>query len=218
MKPPHSRSSVARLYRTLLCAHGPQGWWPVTTRERPAYHPGDYRYPRTDEQRWEVCMGAVLTQSTAWTNVERALAALRAAGICLPGDLLELPVRRLEQLVRPAGYFRQKAARLQGFAAVVGDDVAGYLRSVSREGLLAVKGIGPETADSLLLYAAKRPFFVVDAYTRRLYGGRLFPAGAGYEDIRQVFEAGLPRDREIYNEFHALIVADGKARAARVRT
>ncbi|MBI4181549.1 MAG: endonuclease III domain-containing protein [Candidatus Aenigmarchaeota archaeon] len=199
-------------YLALLEKHGRQGWWPVTREGGPTYHPGDYSFPRTEEQQWEICMGAVLTQNTAWKNAEQALASLRQAGILLPEDVLRARAGRLARLVRPSGYFNQKARTLRELAAPVAGEggVRRFLDGVSRDELLRVKGIGPETADSLLLYAAKRPSFVVDAYTRRLFGGRLFPADAPYEAVRRLFEERLPRDWRVYNEFHALIVREGK--------
>jgi endonuclease-3 related protein len=166
-----------------------------------------------------MCVGAVLTQNTAWTNVERALANLRAAGLL--GDaraMLALPERRLASLLRPAGYFRVKARRLRALLRWLvdrgGGDPAAALRgdpAALREDLLGVHGVGRETADSILLYAGGHPVFVVDAYTRRVLGRhRWFDDGADYDAIRAFFEEGLPRDAGLYNQFHAEIVNVGK--------
>ena len=149
--------SLSDIFDLLAAHYGPLHWWPAETP-------------------FEVVVGAILTQNTNWRNVERAIAHLRAAGTLTPEPLLSLPRAELEKLIRPAGFFRQKAERLQLFTAHLfarfGDDLAamlaGDLDAVRRD-LLALKGIGPETADSILLYAGGRPSFVVDAYTRRLF-------------------------------------------------
>jgi len=196
-------------YRSLLKELGPQGWWPVAEKGRPAYHKGDYSYPRNEEQQWEICVGALLVQNTNWRNVERALGQLRGAGVVQAEDVLRIKKETLAQLVRPSGYYNQKAVSLKALASAVqaGGGVNRFLKTVSRDSLLKVRGIGPETGDSILLYAGKRPFFVVDAYTRRVFG---FPATASYEEIQAYFEKNLPRDWRVYNEFHALIVEKGK--------
>lgn len=163
-------------------------------------------------------MGAILAQNTAWGNVERALAALKAHRLLTPGRLAAVPERRLVRLIRPSGTFRVKARRLRAFLAFLDKRYAGSLRLLSRAPLralraelLAVPGIGPETADSILLYAVGRPVFVVDAYTRRVLGRhRLLRPGAGYEEVRALFERHLPSDPRLFNEYHALLVAVGK--------
>jgi len=200
----------ASAYRSLLKELGPQGWWPVTTEEKPEYHPGDYSYPRSEQQQWEICVGAVLTQNTSWKNVEKALGNLRSTGVTDINSFLKIKKEKLAKLIRSSGYYNQKAVKLKEFARTIQSSggVGEFLKKVTRDQLLEVKGIGPETADSILLYAGKRPFFVVDAYTRRLFG---FPKEMSYEEIRSLFESRLPRDRKIYNEFHALIVQKGKS-------
>jgi endonuclease-3 related protein len=157
-------------------------------------------------------VGAVLTQRTAWTNVERALQALRAAGVDGPAALLSLPPGRLEGLVRPSGTYRQKAARLRALFGEVesggGQDAFLALPPAElRRRLLAVRGIGSETADSIVLYAAGGPVFVVDAYTRRLLGRLGIGEGAeGYDRVAEWFVRGLPRDIGTYRNAHAVIV------------
>jgi endonuclease III related protein len=203
------------LYERLYAAYGPQGWWPLPSRaarsrfDARGYHPGSYEEPRSAEGRFEIVMGAVLTQNTAWTNVEKALAALRAGGIRRPADVRACPPARLARLVRPSGSFNQKAKKLRGVAALFDGTVP---RAVpSREALLAQWGIGPETADSILLYAFHRPVFVVDAYTRRILGRiGLAPADAGYDDLQRLFHRALPSRHELFNEYHALLVEHAK--------
>lgn len=163
-------------------------------------------------------MGAILTQNTAWGNVERAVAALRARRLLTPARLSGLPSGRLAALIRPSGYFRVKARRLRAFLAYLLGRHGGSLRRMGgapldslRLELLAVPGIGPETADSILLYALGRPVFVVDAYTRRVLARhRLLGHGAGYEEVRALFERHLPGDPRLFNEYHALLVRVGK--------
>lgn len=187
------------LYERLMGCYGPQGWWP-------------------GEGRFEIIVGAILTQNTNWGNVEKALGNLKAAGCLTPAGLYGLAVERLAELIRPAGYFNVKAQRLRHFLDWLfvrfdGDlDAAGALSTEGLRGeLLAIKGIGPETADSICLYAFEKPVFVVDAYTARILGrhGMIWPE-AGYEEIREFFEGGLAREARLFNEFHALLVRLGK--------
>lgn len=163
-------------------------------------------------------VGAILTQNTAWSNVERALAAVRSRRLLTRAHLSALPLGRLAQLIRPSGTFRVKALRLRAFLRYLRARYQGSLDRMShapldelRRELLAVPGIGPETADSILLYALGRPVFVVDAYTRRVLARhRLVPPAIGYEALRGLLERHLPRDPALFNEYHALLVAVGK--------
>lgn len=163
-------------------------------------------------------MGAILTQNTAWANVERALAALKSRGLLTPARLGVLPVPRLARLIRPSGTYRVKARRLSAFLAFLRRRCRGDLSRLVvapldalRSELLGVSGLGPETADSILLYALGRPVFVVDAYTRRVVARHfLLSPGAGYEEVRLFFERHLPSDPRLFNEYHALLVAAGK--------
>jgi endonuclease-3 related protein len=177
------------VYDTLLKSLGGQDWWPM--------HGG------FNPKEWEVELGAVLTQNTSWKNVEIALGNLKREGIVSRGDVRKIPVKRLENLIRPSGYYRQKAKKLK--------NLAGFSGEITRENLLGIWGIGKETADSILLYAYDRPFFVVDAYTRRVFS-RLGFVGKewDYERIREFFEKNLPRKTSVYREYHALIVELGK--------
>ena len=209
---------LSRLYELLLRAYGPQGWWPLPSRagtpgyDDGGYHRGLYEEPRTAHGRFEVVLGAVLTQNTAWLNAERALANLRSAGVRAPGGLQSVTLRRLEALLRPSGYYHQKALKLKRLVGILA--APGALtqdRGPSRERLLEQWGIGPETADSILLYAYRKPLFVVDAYTRRLLGRiGILKGGESYGAIQSLFHAELPRRIELYNEYHALIVEHAK--------
>lgn len=167
---------------------------------------------------FEICAGAILTQNTAWTNVEKALKELGRAGLLSPEGIAACRLPRLERAIRSSGYFRQKARRLREFCERLFADhpeglanwfaaaPAGELRSE----LLSYRGVGPETADSMTLYAAGKPSFVIDAYTRRI-GGRLGLArGLSYEGWKELFEAALTPEVKVYNEYHALLVKLGK--------
>ncbi|HOX07926.1 MAG TPA: endonuclease III domain-containing protein [Planctomycetota bacterium] len=194
-------------YRQLLKSYGRQGWWP-------------------GETPFEVAVGAILAQNTAWTNVEKAIANLRRAGALSFRGMRRLPERKLAALIRPSGYYNQKAKKLRAFlawleerggkAGSVKRALAGPLGEV-RASLLGVHGVGPETADSILLYAGDRPVFVIDAYTRRVLARHGLPsaAGAPYEELRAIFERSLPRSTPLYNEFHALFVRLAKERCAK---
>lgn len=193
---------IRKLYKSLLKRYGKQGWWPL---KGIGYHPGDYSYPRTEEQRFEIICGSILTQNTSWRQVDKALDNLYAEGSITPGLILGL--EELENLIRPAGYFNQKAERLRRMAE--------WFRSregvPSRDELLSIKGIGKETADSILLYAYGIPSFVIDAYTRRiLLNLGLIEEKTKYDEIKGFFEANLKRDYKIYQEYHALFVEHAK--------
>ena len=192
------------LYARLIARYCDLEWWPA-------------------EGPFEVMVGAVLTQRTSWGNVERALASLREAGITDAITLTRLPLGTLEELIRPSGTYRQKARRLQAlFTSVVthGDgSLEAFLeRPVEelRSDLLAVNGVGPETADSILLYAAGRPIFVVDAYTRRILDRLGIDAGRSYDDVARWFTQGLPEDAALYNNFHAVLVEVAKDHCRKV--
>lgn len=159
----------------------------------------------------EVCLGAILTQNTNWRNAEKALDNLKGAGLLSREDILGAPRGRLERLVRPSGFYRQKAERVKGFLAFSQGfgGFRAFLGKVGREELLGVKGIGPETADSILLYAGNRPFFVVDVYTRRLFK-RLGLGELNYTQAQELATREIPRSEKAYKEFHALIVEHSK--------
>ena len=212
----HSFKKVfLKIYHFMLSEHGPQGWWPLTCEiSGRGYHPGKFLFPKTRQGRLEVCLGAILTQNTAWTNVEKALAQLKAQGALQPEGLLKIPDGSLEVLIQPAGYFRQKAryikAILQWFQSYDGQAKAMETEQL-RESLLACKGVGPETADSILLYAYGKPSFVVDAYTRRIFSALgLVKADWPYARIQEMFHRSLPNEVFLFQEYHALIVEHAK--------
>ncbi len=180
------------------------------------YHRGLFTSPVTPADRFEIVMGALLTQNTAWANVEPALEKLRKAGIRLPRHVLSCPTDRLAQLVRSSGYFNQKAMKLKVAAQFF--SMPGRLSGApppQRAELLALRGIGPETADSILLYAFHVPSFVVDAYTRRILQRLgVLEGHERYEDVQELFHRSLRTNERRCNEFHALIVAHGKNRCA----
>lgn len=190
-------ADVRRVYRDLLRVHGAQHWWPGDTR-------------------FEIMVGAVLTQNTAWTNVERAIANLKAADVLTPAAIVATHPKRLAAWLKPSGYFNIKARRLKAFCRWLveqGGEVALAKRDTRalRAALLEVYGVGPETADDILLYAFARPVFVIDAYTRRLFGRLgLITGTEPYEDLRAAFERALGPDLALFNELHALIVAHAK--------
>ncbi len=186
-------------YEALLRAYGPQGWWPGRTRT-------------------EIVVGAILTQNTNWANVEKAIARLDAEGLLDWAALRDVSTPRLAECIRPAGYYNIKAARLKNFVIWLWEEHGGDFDGLRdrdlgglREELLSIRGIGRETADSILLYALDKPTFVVDAYTARILGRhRLIDEAATYEEIKSIFEDVLPADVPLFNEFHALLVAVGK--------
>lgn len=198
-----SRSSIAQDIRTifqlLFERFGPQQWWP-------------------GETPFEVIVGAVLTQNTNWGNVEKAIANLKRRGLLSVDKLNEIPLNRLAHWIKPAGYFNVKAKRLKNVAEFIVKNYGGSLdamHNASLEGLrrqwLSVNGVGPETADSILLYALDRPVFVVDAYTKRfLARHNIVSVNADYGQVQSVFVDALDRDMRMFNEYHALIVKLGK--------
>ncbi|MES9946773.1 MAG: endonuclease III domain-containing protein [Candidatus Thiodiazotropha sp.] len=187
------------VYGRLFDRYGPQHWWPADTP-------------------FEVMVGAVLTQNTAWSNVEKAIHNLKAIDALTLESLLALPGDRLAILIRPAGYFNIKSKRLRSLCRFLQQNPAlEQLDTLAlRERLLSVHGIGPETADDILLYAFERPVFVIDAYTRRLFG-RLgwITDDCGYETLRGGFETALASDAALFNEYHALIVKHVKVHCSK---
>jgi len=204
-------NKAAALYRALLSEFGPQHWW----RQGSALPCAPCSKRRTSgpaDTQYEVVAGALLTQNTNWRNVEKAIANLKSAGKLSPGAILGTPVAELENLIRPCGFFRQKAVRLR---LLTGKFVEIKKRGSipSREELLSVKGVGKETADSILLYAFGLPYFVIDSYTRRFCAHHRLFEGKEYDDYRSFFESSLPHDVRLYKEYHALIVEWGKRQA-----
>lgn len=190
--------NVREAYEHMLTGMGRQEWWHMERGFSP--------------KEFEVCVGAILTQNTNWTNVEKALHLMKEKGMTSPQKISSANLKTLEEAVRPSGFFRQKAQRLKAFSSFI-DGFGGFAqfsRKVTREELLGLKGIGPETADSILLYALGRPVFVIDAYTKRIFTRLGFPEQKGYEEWRRLFEDSLPKDAQLYKEYHALIVEHAK--------
>ncbi len=193
------RIALTEMFNLLLDHFGPQNWWPAETE-------------------LEMMIGAVLTQNTNWKNVETAIQNLKNRGLISLEHLFSVAEADLAQEIRPAGYYNIKAGRLKNMIHFVMDQYNGDLSTLLddepqalRQGLLSVKGIGPETADSILLYAARRPVFVIDAYTHRiLRRHRIVDDRASYHELQQIFTKSLPKNAEYFNEFHALIVQTGK--------
>ena len=190
---------LRRYYEALLRRLGPQRWWPARTR-------------------LEVVLGAILTQNTAWTNATLALSRLRRAGLLSLSRLQRASLRDLEECVRPAGFYRQKASTIRDFLGWLTRTCDGSLATLfarpaeeARCNLLKIRGLGSETVDAILLYAGRRPFFVADAYTRRILTRHgLVPARGGYAAVQQFLHRHLPADQASFNEYHALLVEVGK--------
>ncbi|MBI4824281.1 MAG: endonuclease III domain-containing protein [Nitrospirae bacterium] len=187
------------IYRALYSAFGPQKWWP-----------GDSPF--------EIAVGAILTQNTNWRNVEKAINNLKRQKVLAPKKLHELPIERLSELIRPAGYFNIKAKRLKSFISFLLNDYHASMKAMAKEDadtlrkkLLGINGIGHETADSILLYALGKPIFVIDAYTKRVLGRhKLIRHDEPYERFQEFFHSSIKRNVRLYNEYHALLVRVGK--------
>jgi endonuclease III related protein len=190
---------LQELYQKLWEAWGPQNWWPADTP-------------------FEVAVGAILTQNTNWANVSRAIAALKGQDLLDPQALHDLPEAELARLIRPAGYYNVKARRLKNFLDFLSNHFGNSMARLAaadlaslRPALLSINGVGPETADSILLYALAKPTFVVDAYTFRVLSRHgLIAEACPYEELRQLFMDHLPAQASLYQEFHALLVRLGK--------
>jgi endonuclease-3 related protein len=195
-----SRYTLQALYGMLYELYGPQGWWP-------------------GRSRLEVIVGAILTQNTAWSNVEKAIKQLKARRLLIsPAKLHGTANSELARLIRPAGYYNVKARRLKNFTTFLMRKYGGSLNRMAKTStsllrceLLKINGIGPETRDSILLYVFNRPVFVIDTYTKRIFSRHgLFPYSMDYEHVQAVFTECLPSDEKAFNEYHALIVRIGK--------
>jgi endonuclease-3 related protein len=186
---------IEKIYAKLYRAYGPQHWWP-------------------GETPFEVAVGAILTQNTNWLNVEKAISRLKQEKKLSAGALHALPVQRLASYIRPAGYFNIKAARLKNFIHLLMEEYEGSMKNMKqadmpamRKKLLSVNGIGPETADSIMLYALQKPLFVIDAYTKRILSRHaILEHDASYETCQDLFYRKLRNDVPLFNEYHALLV------------
>jgi endonuclease-3 related protein len=194
-----TQETLLHIYDTLLEQYGPQHWWPGDTP-------------------FEIAVGAILTQNTNWSNVEKAINNIKRANALKAQTLGSLASEELEALIRPAGYYRIKTKRLKNFLTWLMENGDGQLENLAhhntydlREDLIAINGIGPETADSILLYALNRPIFVVDTYTARMATRHgLIEPPFGYHELQDLFQSNLPQDTQLFNEYHALIVQIGK--------
>ncbi len=200
---------IKKIYDFLYEEYGQQGWWPLVNDNTLVfeYHPNDYSYPKMDTERFEISIGAILTQNTAWKNVEKAILNLQRMQALSPKGLLKLSIGKLKEAIKPAGYYNQKARKLSQFT--------NFFRTITkipkRDDLLNIWGIGPETADSILLYAFKQPEFIIDTYTKRiLFDHGLIDQNAEYDEIKELFEENIDADYKIYQEYHALLVEHAK--------
>jgi len=194
-----TREKLLNIFEVLLKHFGPQKWWPA-------------------DSPFEVMVGAILTQNTSWSNVEKAISNLKNAKLLDPRKMLRLDAETLANLIRPAGYPNVKTKRLQNFLRFFVEEFNADVAKMGRESvdslrekLLSVKGVGPETADSILLYAFAKPVFVCDAYTHRIFSRHgMLDDGVSYDDVRALFMGNLPNEEKLFNEYHALIVKTGK--------
>ncbi len=177
-----------KVYDILFKEYGPQYWWPCSSNEK-----------------FEIIIGAILTQNTSWNNVAKAINNLKEADLIASDKILKVDITKLKELIRPAGYYNQKAERLKIIAEFFKDN-----KNITRESLLKIKGIGPETADSILLYAYNKPYFVIDAYTKRIFNRLGLVNTEDYEELQQIFSNTLDSNPKLFNEYHALIVNLGK--------
>jgi endonuclease-3 related protein len=179
-------NKLQTIYKKLYNAYGKQNWWPITTKHR----------------RWEVIVGAILTQNTSWKNVEKAISNLNQAKALGMEKIKQIKKQKLAKLIKPSGYFNQKAERLKIAAEFFSKN-----NKPTREQLLKVKGIGPETADSILLYAYSKPVFVIDLYTKRIFSRvGMCKSVCSYDELQNIFHKSLKKDSKMFNEYHALIV------------
>lgn len=197
-KPSLTSKELIGLYRLLLKKIGPRHWWPA-------------------DSPFEVMLGAILTQNTTWSNVEKAISNLKQHDLLSPDTIDKIPEKKLAALIRPSGYYNQKAKKIKGFVKYLLNHYNGSTKKMGRkktetlrEDLLSLYGIGPETADSILLYALSKPVFVVDAYTRRIFQRHgWIHENATYEEMQEFFMQRLKKDVSLFNEFHAFIVYIG---------
>ncbi len=203
-----------KIYQKLLDAYGKQGWWPTTRNGATGYYGG----PINGKERLEVCIGAILTQNTSWKNAEKAVRNMHIHGLIDTKKISAMKRNRLAKIIRSSGFHNQKAERLKMFCSHMVKNYNGSLKKlfsldteILRKELLSLKGIGNETADSMILYAANKPIFVIDSYTKRIFSLLGFlDKNAPYDKWQKMFEDNLPKDAELFKEFHALIVEHAK--------
>jgi len=208
---------IKQIYDKLYSHYGSQNWWPVTLDNEvmPKYHKN---IKLTEKQKLEICFGAILTQNTNWKNVEKAIIQLNKNNLISINKIIIINNKKLAGIIRSSGYHNQKAKKLNNFCLFLMNNYNNHIEKLFRNTidklrneLLSVNGIGPETADSILLYAAKKPIFVIDAYTKRIYS-RVFniKKELRYDELQQIFMKKLDKDEKLFNEYHALLVELGK--------
>jgi len=202
-----SSEKIILLYTLLKKIYGPQGWWPITGK----YHPKDYSYPKNNLQRFEIIIGTILTQNTTWKNAEKTVLSLKTKKLLIPKLIIKTSQKKLSEIIKPAGYFNQKSAYLKNIAEFI---VKLNAKIPQRNELLKIRGIGPETADSILLYAFNQPEFVVDSYTKRIFTELNIVKTSNYNSIKKIVEESFQSKKEtktvIFQELHALIVEHAK--------
>lgn len=208
---------IIEIYEKLYSSYGPQGWWPLINLDSynpnktgavRGYHPKNYDLPRKRNDIYEIILGAILTQNTSWLQAEGALFNLNELNVIEPEKLMCIPDETLKSAIRCAGFLNQKSIYLREITKFF-IELDGKIPT--RKELLGVKGVGNETADSILLYAYKQPEFVVDTYTKRIFSHLgIVEENIKYMDLKELFESNLPREMSIYNEYHALIVEHAK--------
>lgn len=208
-------NNLKDIYNKLYTHFGPRNWWPVTEGGKvyPEYSGG----PKNEKQQLEVVFGAILTQNTSWKNAEQAVANLNKKEMIDAKKITEIGSRKLAGIIKPSGYHNLKSKKLKNFCSFLCRNYDGSLKKLFqndikklREELLSVNGIGPETADSIILYAARKPIFVIDAYTKRILG-RMGYTEKKYEELQRLFMGSLPNSEKLFNEYHALLVELGKS-------
>ncbi len=193
------KAELINIFNKLYSYYGEQGWWPA-------------------DSPFEVAIGAILTQNTSWSNVERAISNLKKEGLLNPKSLKKISIDRLSELIKPSGYYNTKAKRIKAFVDFIFNYTDGNIEAFKdietnrvRQLLLMINGIGPETADSILLYALEKPVFIIDAYTKRVLSRHnIINNDASYEECQSLFHNELGQDVKLYNEYHALFVRVGK--------
>jgi len=202
---------IEKVFNILLEAYGPQGWWPLTPEGsfETKHHSGR---PNTEQKKFEIMVEAILTQNTSWSNVEKAIFNLNSSSKLTLYSFDKIEIDTLAELIKPAGYYNQKAKHLKALTKFIKENNGSnnlFNQENLREALLSVKGIGPETADSIILYSAEKPIFVIDAYTKRIFS-RLGYDRKDYDDWQDLFMGALEPDTKVFNEYHALIVQHAK--------
>lgn len=198
-------NKIKRIYDILYKNYGPQGWWPLTERYKfIPEHKG--KKPSTKQRKFEIIIGAILTQNTAWKNVEKALVELNKRKLLDVNKLKSLPAKKLGEIIRSSGYYNQKAKKIKAMIKFLESK-----KPVTRENLLSIWGVGPETADSILLYAYNKLFFVIDTYTKRIFIRLgLAKENISYNELQEMFHKNLGKDVELFKEYHALLVEHAK--------